>query len=312
MNILVTGGAGFIGSHLVDRLLDRGDKITVYDNLSSGSEGFIKDHLKAGRLKFIKNDLLDPAGVREAMKGQEAVFHLAANPDVRRSLKETRLDLEQGTIATYNVLEAIKLEGVKKIVFTSSSVVYGEPSVIPTPEDHGPVMPISLYGASKLACEGLISSYCHIFDMKGWIFRFANIIGSRATHGVVADFIEKLKDDPKVLEILGDGEQCKSFLLVEECVDAILFAVKASREQLSVFNLGSQDNIKISEIARILTDEMGLKGVKYKFTGGKRGWRGDVPLMLLGVDKLKALGWKTRYSSEESVRLGIRGILCKQ
>jgi UDP-glucose 4-epimerase len=312
MKILVTGGAGFVGSHLVDRLMDKGNILTVYDNLSSGKKEFLKEHFEKENFRFVEGDLLNFDKVKSSIKGQEIVFHLAANPDVRDSLKNPEVDLKQGTMATYNVLEAMRSEGVKNIVFSSSSVVYGEARTIPTPEDYGPLAPISLYGASKLASEGLITAYCHTFGMNSWIFRFANIVGKRGTHGILVDFLGKLEKDPRKLEILGNGEQKKSYLLVEECVEGILYTFENSREKVNIFNLGSQDNIRISRIAEILVEEMALKNVKFEYTEGRRGWPGDVPLMMLNVKKINQLGWKAKYSSEEVIKRAIRDLICKR
>ncbi len=309
MKAFITGGAGFIGSHLADRLAEKGWSITVYDNLSSGKEDFIKHHLGKKYFKFIKADLLNFGKLRKSIAGHDVVFHLAANPDIRRGIRHTDVDLKQNTLVTYNVLESMRLAGVKEIVFASTSTVYGEPKIMPTPEDYGPLYPISLYGASKLACEALCTSFAHTFNMKCWIFRFANIVGGRATHGVIYDFLAKLGRNPKKLEILGDGKQTKSYLLIDDCVDAMLYAHKNSREQFNVFNLGSGDRVNVKTIAKILADKMGLKKVKFVFTGGKRGWPGDVPQMFLDVSKLSGLGWKAGCNSREAVRTAIDRIL---
>jgi len=213
---------------------------------------------------------------------------------------------DQNITATYNLLEAMRKSDVPNIVFTSTSTVYGEATIIPTPEEYGPLIPISLYGASKLACEALITSYCHTFDMNSWIFRFANIIGDRSTHGIIFDFINKLKINSEQLEILGDGRQEKSYLHVSECIDAILFAVKNSRDAVNIFNVGSDDTINPTRIGEIIVEEMGLEDVEFTYTGGKRGWKGDVPRMLLGIKKLKGAGWCPDYSSERSVREAVR------
>jgi len=310
MNYFVTGGAGFIGSHLVDRLLkDPTSKVTVYDNLSSGRREFVAQHLKNRNFKLIVSDLLDTSSLMKAIKGHDFVFHLAANPDIRRGNKETQLDLKQNLMVTYNLLEAMRKEGIKKIAFSSTSAVFGESNVVPTPETYGPCLPISLYGASKLACEGLISAYCHLFNMTAWIFRFANIVGGRATHGVIYDFIKKLRGKPDELEILGDGFQEKSYLDVESCVDAMLFIISHARGQVNIFNIGNRDRITVKRIAEIVVEELGLKDVKFKFTGGKRGWKGDVPFMMLSIERLEKLGWKPAVSSEEAVRLAVRKLL---
>lgn len=304
--VIVTGGAGFIGSHTVDKLLSHGNEVTVIDDLSSGRMGFIEHHLKDPNFKFINLDLLHFEELKKAIRGSDVIYHMAANPDVRLGAENTRIHLEQNIIATYNVLEAMRINKQKNIVFTSTSTVYGEASVIPTPENYGPLIPISLYGASKLACEALITSYCHTFDMKSWIFRFANIVGERSTHGIIVDFINKLKNNPDSLEILGDGEQRKSYLHVSDCVDAILFAVENSDEMANIFNLGSDDTINSKEIGEIVVKEMGLKDVKFTYTGGKRGWIGDVPRMLLSIEKLKKLGWKPVHNSKSSVVAAVR------
>lgn len=302
MKYFVTGGAGFIGSCIADRLMKNGTEVTVYDNLSSGKRDFIAHHEGKKNFRFVKGDLLDQELLKKTIEGHQFVWHIAANPDVRCGSENTDVDLKNGTLATYNLLEAMRTNNVKDISFASSSVVYGEAKVLPTPEDYGPLIPISLYAAAKLACEGLITAYCHNFGMKCWIFRFANIIGRRGTHGILVDFIEKLKKDPTRLEILGNGKQRKSYLLIEECVDAMFFAVKNSGEEVNIFNLGSEDQIEVSRIAGILVEELELKNVRFEYTGGVRGWKGDVPLMLLGTKKINKLGWKNKYSSEEAIR----------
>ncbi len=309
MKITVTGGAGFIGSHLVDRLLSLGNEVTVIDNLSSGKMKFLREHLEKPNFKFIKLDLLESEKLTKSIRSADIIYHLAANPDVRLGAKNTRVHLEQNIMATYNVLEAMRKNNQKSFVFTSTSTVYGEASVFPTPEEYGPLIPISLYGASKLACEALITSYCGSFDMKSWIFRFANIVGERSTHGIIVDFINRLKDSPASLEVLGDGRQTKSYLHVSDCVDAILFAVENSDAMANIFNLGSDDTISSTEIGRIVVKEMGLKDVEFTYTGGKRGWIGDVPRMLLSIEKLEKLGWKPVHNSKSSVVAAVRSTL---
>ena len=309
MRILVTGGAGFIGSHVVDRLINDGHEVVVIDNLSSGKIEFIEHHMNDEKFKFIKGDLLDFDLLKKVVKNFNVVYHIAANPDVRLGASDTKVHMQQNVIATYNLLEAMRINGVRDIVFTSTSTVYGEAEKIPTPEDYGPLIPISLYGASKLAAEALITSYAHTFDMNAVIYRFANIIGPRSTHGVIYDFIMKLRKNPKELEILGDGTQTKSYLYVEDCVDAILFGYENRRVAVEIFNIGSEDWINVRKIADIVVEEMNLKNVQYKFTGGKRGWKGDVPKMLLSIKKMKSYGWRPKRNSEESVRLTARSLL---
>lgn len=307
--ILVTGGAGFIGSHLVDCLTEKGNRITVFDNLSSGKIGFIENHLENPDFTLIKGDLLDHKAIERACKDIDLVFHVAANPDVRLGASDTKIHFDQNILATYNLLEAMRKNSVKKVAFTSTSTIYGEAHIMPTPENYGPLLPISLYGASKLACEALITSYSHTFDMQAWIFRFANIVGPRSTHGITVDFIRKLQENPIQLEILGDGKQEKSYLHVSECVDAILFAIEKSKEDVNIFNIGSEDTISATGIGRAIVEEMKLSEVKFVYTGGSRGWKGDVPRMRLDIEKLKDIGWKPAYTSERSVRETARTLL---
>jgi len=306
----ITGGAGFIGSHLVDRLISSGE-VTVYDNLSSGKKEFIQHHSGKHNFHFIQADLLDFATLSEAIAHHDIVFHLAANPDVRAGITNTKLDLQQGTMTTHNVLEAMRLNKISKIVFASSSTVYGEAGTKPVSEDYGPLLPISLYGASKLACEGLISAFCHLFDMQAWVFRFANVVGARASHGVIFDFINKLKQNPREMEILGDGTQEKPYLYIDDCIDDILFGLEHSQERVNVLNLGSDSSTNVTAIANMVVEAMCLSGVKFTYTGGNRGWRGDVPQVRFDITKMKKLGWKPRYSSDEAVRQAIKAILSK-
>ncbi|PNX49595.1 MAG: UDP-glucose 4-epimerase [Thermoplasmata archaeon M9B1D] len=309
MKAFVTGGAGFIGSHLVDKLILRGDEVTVYDNLSSGDTKYIKHHLGDPRFKFIKADLLDLETIKKEIKNHDVVFHIAANPYVRLGETQTRLDLEQGTIATYNILEAMRINNIKKIVFSSSSVVYAETPPIDIPETYGPTLPISLYGAGKLGGEGLISSFCGTFGFQAWIYRFANVVGTRGTHGVIVDFIAKLEKNSRELEILGDGNQQKPYLYVTELVEGILFGFEHSNEQINLFNLSVDSNTTVRHIAEMVVEEMKLKNVKFKYTGGKRGWAGDVPRFQLSTAKMKKLGWQANLSSDGAVRKAIKEIL---
>ncbi len=238
--------------------------------------------------------------LKKALRGRETVFHLAANPDIRGSLKRPGLDFEQGTLATFNLLEAMRLTGAKRIVFASSSVVFGLPERLPTPEDYGPLRPLSLYGASKLACEGMISAWSHCFDFKAWIFRFANVAGERLTHGILYDFVRKLRRDPRRLEVLGDGRQKKSYLWVGDCVAGMIHGMTHSNGDGDIFNLGTDDQLEVREIARLFLDAAG-SSAEIAFTGGDQGWRGDVPRMLLDTGKMKRLGWQAKYSSREAL-----------
>ena len=309
MRILITGGAGFIGSHMVNRLMRQNNEVTVFDNLSSGRKEFIEHHLDKANFRFIQADLKDLDEVKHAMKGHDVVFHFGANGDIRRGIEETDLHLKEGTVTTYNVLEAMRIKKTRKIVFSSSATIYGEAPVIPLPEDYGPLFPISLYGAGKLASEGLVSAFCHTFNMQGWIFRFANIVGKRMGHGVIFDFIDKLRGNPHELEILGNGKQQKPFVCVEDCIDAILFGFNNSNDGVNVLNIGCSTSTDVTTIAEMLVEAMGLENVKFKYTGGDRGWPGDVPQLRFNVEKLSRLGWKAKYNSDEAVKKAIRDLL---
>jgi UDP-glucose 4-epimerase len=309
MKAFITGGAGFIGSHLVDSLLKNGHSVTVYDNLSSGDKKFIQHHLHQENFKFTHADLLDLGRVKKEIQGHEVVFHLAANPHVRLGETQTDLDLNQGIVATYNILEAMRQNDIKKIVFSSSSVVYGETNEPSLPETYGPTLPISLYGAGKLGAEGLISAFCGTFDFQTWMYRFANVVGARGTHGVIVDFIQKLRKNPSELEILGDGKQCKPYLYVSDCVDGILFGLTHANEKMNLFNLSCDTTTTVKRIAEMVTEEMGLKNVSFKYTGGIRGWKGDVPRFQLDAGKINTLGWKATLTSDEAVRKAINDVL---
>ncbi len=308
-SILITGGAGFIGSHLLARLLPEND-VTVLDNFSSGRMKHLAAYMENPDFHLIEADLLTSGCLEDAASGKDIIFHLAANPDVRLGASDSRIHLEQNVIATYNILEAMRRSGAKRIAFTSTSTVYGEASEVPTPEDYGPLLPISLYGASKLACEALISSYCHTFDMQSWIYRFANIVGERGTHGVIVDFIRKLREDPSKLEILGSGRQKKSYLDVRDCVEAMLHCLKAS-EQVNVYNIGSEDSIDVMQIADAVVREMGLSNVSYRYTGGGdgRGWKGDVRVMQLSIEKIKKIGWSPNMGSAGAIQTAVKALL---
>jgi len=280
--------------------------------LSSGKMEFIEHHDQDPNFKLVKLDMLELEKLKLAIKGADMVYHLAANPDVRLGAENTKVHLEQNIIVTYNLLEAMRMNKQQNIVFTSTSTVYGEATIIPTLENYGPLIPISLYGASKLACEALITSYCHTFEMRSWIFRFANIVGERGTHGIIIDFINKLKTNPKALEILGDGQQRKSYIHVSDCIDGIQYAVNNSNEMANIFNIGSTDTINSTQIGELIVKEMGLHDVKFTYTGGTRGWKGDVPKMLLSIEKLQKLGWNPSHNSKSSVIAATRSTLEKQ
>ncbi|MCX6666462.1 MAG: NAD-dependent epimerase/dehydratase family protein [Euryarchaeota archaeon] len=309
MHVFITGGAGFIGSHLVDALIKRGDVVTIYDNLSSGNKQFIEHHQKNENFTFIKADILNFKQINKAIKNHDVVFHLAANPHVRLGEKQTDLDLKQGIIATYNVLEAMRQNNINRIVYSSSSVVYGETPNLSLPETYGPTLPISFYGAGKLGGEGLISAFCGTFDFQAWIYRFANVVGPRGTHGVIVDFIEKLNKNPKELEILGNGKQQKPYLYVTDCVNGMLYGFEHAKEKLNLFNLGCDTNTTVSRIAELVVEEMDLHNVKFIYSGGDRGWKGDVPRFQLDTQKINKLGWNATNTSDEAVRKAIKEIL---
>ncbi|RAH07048.1 MAG: UDP-glucose 4-epimerase [Methanobacteriota archaeon] len=306
---LVTGGAGFIGSHLVDSLVGIGEKVRIIDNFSSGKAEFLSHHQGSDSVEIIRADLLDRAAVESSMEGVSTVHHMAANPDIRLGTEVTDTDLNQGTVATYNVLEAMRISGVKRISFASSSVVYGEANLMPTPEDYGPLLPISLYGASKLASEALITAWVGTFGAQGYIHRFANIVGPRGTHGVIFDFIHKLKRDPARLEVLGDGRQEKSYLSARDCVRSMMHLIENSHEEINLHNLGTGDTCSVSRIAEIVVEESGLQGVSIEFTGGERGWAGDVPKSYLDVSKLLSTGFVPEGGSEDAIRATAKALI---
>ncbi len=309
----ITGVAGFIGSHLAQHLLAQGNTVTGYDNLSSGKQEWLNLFRSNSQFKFIQGDLLDLTTLEQAAPGHDVVFHLAANTDIPRGNKDPRIDFENCIVGTFDMLEAMRANGVRQLVFASSSTVFGEPPIRPTPEDVGPLLPISHYGAGKLAGEGMISAYCHLYGIHAWMFRFGNVVGARMGHGIIYDFIHKLEANPEELEILGDGKQEKNYFLVEDCISGIMFAFERAREKpCDVFNLGTETTVTAGEIGRIVVEEMGLKGVRFRFTGGSQGWPGDVPRVIYDVRKMRRLGWEPRYSSAEAVRIAARRLLGKE
>jgi UDP-glucose 4-epimerase len=312
MHILVTGGAGFIGSNLCERLLSEGHTVTAVDDLSGGTKDNLGDCFGSVAFRFVEFDLVESHGLSEILNGCDAVFHLAANSDVAKGRIVTDRDLRLGTLATYNVLEAMRQAGVPEICFSSSSVVYGEPTIVPTPEHYGPLLPISLYGASKLACEGLISAYSHNYGIQSWIYRFANICGRHATHGVIFDFLAKLRRNPGCLEILGDGKQSKPYLHVAECIDGMLYAWRCVRaSSVHCFNLGCEGATSTNAIANIVAEALELGNVRVVRSGGARGWPGDVPQVRLDCSKLSELGWSAALDSEAAVRKATAEILAE-
>ena len=296
----ITGGAGFIGSSLVDRLLAMGKVVIAYDNFSTGIEEFLIEAHKHKNFKLIKGDLLDLDLLIKAMSGSDFVFHLAANADVRFGVEHPQKDLQQNTIATFNVLEAMRANNITDIAFSSTGSIYGEADVIPTPEDAPFPIQTSLYGASKLAGEGLISAYCEGFGFKGWIFRFVSILGERYTHGHVFDFYKKLLNDPTRLEVLGNGKQRKSYLYVQDCIDAMLFAIQNSDEKVNIYNLGYHDYIEVNDSIGFISNSLNISP-KLFYSGGDRGWIGDNPFIFLDTKKITKLGWKPKVSIEEAI-----------
>jgi len=296
----VTGGAGFIGSNLVDRLLADGHQVVVYDNFSTGFDTFLNDARRFSAFKLIEGDLLNPDHLSNAMRGCNIVYHLAANADVRFGIEHPRKDLEQNTIATFNVLEAMRSNGIKRIGFSSTGSVYGEAAMIPTPEDAPFPVQTSLYGASKLACEGLIAAYCEGFGFQSWIFRFVSILGERYTHGHVYDFYKQLNVDPKKLRVLGNGKQRKSYLYIQDCLDAMLIAVEKSEDKVNIFNLGVDGYCEVNDSIGWISQALGAKP-QLEYTGGDRGWIGDNPFIFLDTSRIRSLGWEPKYSISEGV-----------
>lgn len=296
----VTGAAGFIGSTLVDRLLDAGVRVIGYDNMATGMERFIDDALRNPAFTFVKGDVLDAPSLTAATAGADIVFHLAANADVRFGLDHPRKDLEQNTIATFNVLEAMRTNGVPSIAFSSTGSVYGEASVIPTPEDAPFPVQTSLYAASKVAGESLIAAYCEGYGMRAWIFRFVSILGERYTHGHVFDFYKKLLADPTRLEVLGNGRQRKSYLYVQDCVDAIFHAITHADQKVNVFNLGTDEYCEVNDSIGWITGFLGLAPERI-YAGGERGWVGDNPFIFLDTVRIRKLGWKPKLTIMQGV-----------
>jgi len=311
MKCVVTGCAGFIGSTIVDRLLAQGDSVVGVDNFSSGQRQFLQSAITNPLFKLIECDLLDIDALTNSFIGADFVFHLSANADVRFGTLHPRKDLEQNTIATYNVLEAMRANGIKKIAFSSTGSVYGESPVIPTPEDGPFPIQTSLYGASKAAGEGLISAYCEGFGFQACIFRFVSILGERYTHGHVFDFYQKLRADPTCLEVLGNGKQRKSYLHVQDCIDAILLAMDKATGKVNIFNLGVDGYCEVNDSIGWICEELGVKP-RLEYSGGDRGWIGDNPFIFLDTKRIQALGWKPKFSIREGVLKTVQYLCANQ
>jgi UDP-glucose 4-epimerase len=302
--VAVTGAAGFIGSHTVDELLSQGAEVLAIDNMKTGQPAVVEEHKKNKNYRFLKVDVLDKSLIG-SLKEVDFIFHLAANADIRGGMKNTAIDLEQNTIATHNVLEAMRQNSIKGIAFSSSAAVYGTQKAFPTPED-APKVQTSLYGASKLSAEAFIEAYSEYYGINASIYRFVSVVGERYPHGVVIDFYRKLISNPHELEILGDGKQKKSFMYVKDCVAGMMLGAAAVKKGSSVFNLGQNYTIGVDEVAHIVTQEMGLKDVSYRHTGGEIGWVGDQPIVLLSTKKIESFGWKPKTSIEDGLRKTIR------
>jgi UDP-glucose 4-epimerase len=298
----VTGGAGFIGSNLVDRLLAEGCRVTVYDNFSTGMDRFLDAASVSAMCEIVRGDLLDTAALNHAMHGArpDIVFHLAANADVRFGTEHPGRDLEQNTIATFNVLEAMRAAGARRIAFSSTGSIYGEPAVFPTPEAAPFPVQTSLYGASKLAGEGLIQAYCEGFGFQGYIFRFVSILGERYSHGHVFDFYRSLRANPHELRVLGNGRQRKSYLYVQDCIDAILLVIERGADKVNIYNLGTDEYCEVNDSIGWITSHLGCDPVR-QYTGGERGWIGDSPFIFLDASKVRALGWKPKLSIRDGI-----------
>jgi UDP-glucose 4-epimerase len=298
--VFVTGAAGFIGSSLVDRLLEAGQDVTGYDNFSTGREEFLAAALNSPAFSLVRGDLLDKEALAKAMQGSEFVFHLAANADIRSGLDHPGRDLEQNTLATFNVLEAARQSGLKGIAFSSTGSVYGEPKVFPTPENAPFPVQTSLYAASKVAGEALIQAYAEGFGLKSYIFRFVSILGERYTHGHVFDFYKMLKADPGKLRVLGDGKQRKSYLYVQDCIDAIFLALQKAQDKVNIFNLGCAEHCEVNDSIAWICERLGVRP-ELNYSGGERGWVGDSPFIFLDCNRIRALGWQPRLSIKDGV-----------
>ena len=310
MKILVTGAAGFIASNLIPRLLARGDEVYGVDNFFLGKHAYVVKH---DRFHFHEFDLLDLDRLVKLFESAEPdlVWHLAANSDISYGTKYTDFDLKGGTLATYNILEGMRRTGAKEIVFSSSGAVYGEPAIMPTPENYGPILPISLYAASKVACEGLITAFTHNYDMRCWIFRFGNIVGPNPTHGVIHDFVLRLRENPRELVVLGDGTQSKPYVYVDDCIEGMEFGYRNAHDSMNYYNLAVDDQTSVTEIAEWTIEAMGIKrqSINVKYTGGPRGWKGDVAQVKLDTKRMRQLGWRPKLSSKESVKRTIKDIV---
>ncbi len=304
----IAGGAGFIGSHLASSIIkdEREADIKIFDNFSSGKLWHLDEIKDRGNIEIIKGDIKDADFLTASMKGSDIVYHFASNPDISKAVTQPDIDFWEGTYLTDNVLEAMRINGIKRLFYASGSGIYGDTGLLEVKEDHSPMLPISTYGASKLACEALISSYCYMFDMRASAFRFANVVGPHQTHGVGYDFIKKLLKNSDELSILGDGTQSKSYIYITDIIKALRTCEKADLPSFSYFNVATLDYITVKEIADIVAEVMNLKNVNYKFTGGNRGWKGDVPVIRLNSVKIRKMGWNNQYSAKEAIYASVK------
>lgn len=314
MTYMVVGGAGFIGSHVTKRLIaeEPAAQILIYDNFSSGKKDHLQEILDDKRLHIIEGDIKDLDQLTKAMEGVDIVYSLASNPDISKAIAQPDIDFWEGTYLINNVLEAMRKNGVKNLIYASGSGVYGDVGVTVTDEDFSPMLPSSTYGASKLACEALVCSYCKMFDMNAGAFRFANVVGPNQTHGVGYDFLKKLADNPKKLEILGDGTQSKSYIYIEDIVNALRTVEKKALHGYNYYNVATLDHITVTEIADITVKIMGLQYVEYSYTGGDRGWKGDVPIVRLDSRKIRKLGWNNQYTTPQAIEMSVTSMYEKQ
>ena len=306
----VTGGAGFIGAHLVNRLIDTtSSSVTVFDNFSTGRKWVFGDRLNDPRLVIVEGDACDQAALTRVIAGHDIVYHFAANSDIARAATEPAIDFLNGTVLTHNVLEAMREAGVRRILFTSGSGVYGDVPPVPIPEEYAKTLPISTYGACKLASESLISAYCHMFEIMGTVFRFANVVGPHQTHGVAYDFIRRLARDPTRLKIFGDGQQTKPYIDINDVMAAFHLMQRHQTVGYDVFNVATNDFLTVQDIANIVVERMGLANVRYDFTGGARGWKADVPVYKLDSRKIRSQGWSSQRNSREAVVAAVDSML---
>lgn len=307
----MTGGAGFIGSHLVDRLLADGWSVTVIDNMTCGHRSNLQQHEGNRKLEIYEADIRDADASQKLLRGCDTVFHMAAHANIRTSLEDHKADLENNLIGTMNMLEGMIANGVHELVFASTSALYGEAGTRPTPEDYAGIQ-TSLYGASKLACEAYAQAYTQFAPLKFWAFRFPNVVGERCRRGIIWDFVHKLRENHRDLEILGDGKQSKEYLYVKDCVDGMIVGYQNASDSINIFNLGTDEQTIVDRVADLVIEEMKLKNVRRRYTGGPRGWIGDSPVVELSLDRIEKLGWKPQIASEEAIRRTIRWTLDKE